>query len=254
MIRDPTYPPLNTLKSVATDVWIVDGPIIRFGMPWPKLPFPTRMTIIRVGERELFVHSPTPLIPSLRTELAEVGEPRWIIGPNRIHFWWIPEWRAAFPLADVYLAPHILEQSAGRIDFGTCPLEHDSGYPWDQDIATLSVTGSYMTEVDFFHHASRTLLLTDLIENFEPQKLDSLMAHWLTWLAGVQDPDGQMPRDMRLTFNKQRPQLKAAVERMIRFDPERVIIAHGRWYDRNGTRELRRAFRWLLDDREARQA
>jgi hypothetical protein len=22
----PTYPPLNTLKSVATDVWIVDGP------------------------------------------------------------------------------------------------------------------------------------------------------------------------------------------------------------------------------------
>jgi hypothetical protein len=37
-----TYEPLNTLKSVADDVWIVDGPVIRFGMPWPKMPFPTR--------------------------------------------------------------------------------------------------------------------------------------------------------------------------------------------------------------------
>ena len=34
---------------------------------------------------------------------------------------------------------------------------------------------------------------------------------------------------------------------MIALDPERVIIAHGRWYDANGTEELKRAFRWLLD-------
>ncbi|HEY9540028.1 MAG TPA: hypothetical protein VIR05_00105, partial [Luteimonas sp.] len=27
------YPPLNTPKPIATDAWIVDGPIIRFGMP-----------------------------------------------------------------------------------------------------------------------------------------------------------------------------------------------------------------------------
>ena len=28
-----TYPPLNTLKPVADNVWIVDGPVIEFGMP-----------------------------------------------------------------------------------------------------------------------------------------------------------------------------------------------------------------------------
>jgi hypothetical protein len=26
-----------------------------------------------------------------------------------------------------------------------------------------------------------------------------------------------------------------------------VILAHGRWYERDGADELRRAFRWLLD-------
>src|SRR3546814_2604514 len=51
------YPPLNTPKPIATDAWIVDGPIIRFGMPWPKMPFPTRMTLLRLGDGDLFVHS-----------------------------------------------------------------------------------------------------------------------------------------------------------------------------------------------------
>jgi hypothetical protein len=28
-----TYPPINMLKAVAEDIWIVDGPVIRFGKP-----------------------------------------------------------------------------------------------------------------------------------------------------------------------------------------------------------------------------
>ena len=80
-------------------------------------------------------------------------------------------------------------------------------------------------------HSSRTL---------------GLLMRWLTWLGGVQHPNGGMPRDMRLTFRNRRPQLRAAVERMIGWNPERIILAHGRWYDANGTAELRRAFDWLL--------
>jgi hypothetical protein len=104
-----------------------------------------------------------------------------------------------------------------------------------------------MTEVVFFHRASRTLILTDLIENFEPRKLGFVM-RWLTWLGGVQDPDGAMPRDMRLTYAKRKDDLRTAVETMVAWNPERVILAHGRWYQTNGTQELRRAFRWLLDN------
>src|SRR3546814_17287482 len=55
-----------------------------------------------------------------------------------------------------------------------------------------------------------------------------------------------MPRDMRRTFVRQRPQLKAAVERMLAWEPERIVLAHGRWYEHDGAAELRRAFGWLL--------
>jgi hypothetical protein len=239
-----TYPPLNTLKPVVDNVWVVDGPIIRFGPHLLRMPFSTRMTIIRCGESDLFIHSPTPLVGSLKAEIDSVGRPRWLIGPNRIHYWWIPEWKEGFPEARVYLAPRVKEQAKEHIDFAFALLDRNSGYPWDADIATLPIAGSYMTEVEFFHRPSRTLILTDFIENFEPGKISSRFIRWLTRLGGVQDPDGQMPRDMRLTFNKER--VRRAIETMIAWDPERIILAHGRWYQRDGVKELTRAFRWAL--------
>jgi len=241
-----TYPPINTLKRIADDLWIVDGPLIRFGLPWLKMPFPTRMTIVRLASGGLFVHSPTLLTPSLQAEVEREGSPRWIVGPNRIHYWWIPDWAAAFPGAAVYLAPRIKEQAKGRITGETLPLDSDRGYPWDAEIATLPVAGRFMTEAVFFHRASRTLMLTDFIENFEPEKLGSFLTRWLTELGGVRDPDGSMPRDMRLTYAK--GTVRAAVETMIGWNPERIVLAHGRWYESNGAAELRRAFRWALED------
>lgn len=240
------YPPLNTLKPVADDIWIVDGPQIRFGLTVLKVQFPTRATIIRLKGGGLFVHSPTPLGAALKAEIDRTGVPRWIIGPNRLHYWWIPDWHAAYPKAEVYLAPRIREQARGRLDFDGHTLDRPSGYPWDDEIKTLPVMGAYMTEVVFFHVASRTLVLTDLIENFESAKIASPFMRFLTWLGGVRDPDGSTPSDMRVSFRKQRPQVKAAVETMIGWDPERIILAHGRWYAANGRAELQRAFRWIL--------
>jgi len=242
-----TYPPLNTLKPVDEGIWIVDGPIIRFGFPWPKMPFPTRMTIIRLDGGKLFIHSPTPLTDALKKQVDDIGAPAWIVGPNRIHYWWIPEWREAFPEAEVYLAPRIREQAGKRIDFPASELAGEEGYPWDASIRTLPVQGRFMTEVVFFHRESKTLILTDLIENFEAKKLPGPVMRFLTWIGSVQHPDGQTPRDLRLTFLPYKDKLKEAVQRMIAWEPERIIVAHGRWYDSNGAAELRRAFRWLID-------
>lgn len=242
-----TYEPLSTLKAVVQDVWVVDGPLIRFGPRPLSMLLPTRMTVIRLGDGDLFIHSPTPLSPELAEELERwAGYPRWIVGPNRLHYWWIPQWHGAYPQAEVYLAPRIREQSAGRVDFAAQQLDRECGYPWDGEITTLPITGNFMTEVVFFHHRTRTLILTDLIENFEPGKTNSRLMRWLIRIGGVRDPDGGMPRDMRVAFRPHKAALRAALERMIAWNPERIILAHGRWYAHAGAYELRRAFRWLL--------
>lgn len=240
-----TYPPLNTLKAIAENVWIVDGPLIKFGPPLVKMPFPTRMTVIRLKDG-LFIHSPTHLTEDLKAQIETLGPVRWIIGPNRIHYWWIPYWHAAFPDAEIWLAPRILEQAGEHIDFDTQEIAGETGYPWDSEIRTLPVSGDYMTEVEFFHPESSTLILTDFIENFEPERQEGWFMRVVTRLGGVAAPYGSMPRDMRVTFRRQKSQLKAAIEKMIDWNPKRVIIAHGKWFEQEGAAELKRAFSWIL--------
>ena len=104
-----------------------------------------------------------------------------------------------------------------------------------------------MNEVDFFHRASRTLILTDLVENFEPERIHCWALRALVRLFRAADPNGSAPLDLRWTFRRQRGALRIAVERMLAWEPERVLLAHGRWYRDHADAELRRAFDWVLE-------
>jgi hypothetical protein len=106
--------------------------------------------------------------------------------------------------------------------------------------------GSYMTEAAFFHTPSRTLVLTDLIENFEPAKVHSVVMRLALRATGRLAPHGSTPRELRLTFlGERRRRLREAVRLMLSWNPERVIFAHGRCFESDGTAKLRAAFRWL---------
>ncbi|MDU8927466.1 DUF4336 domain-containing protein [Alisedimentitalea sp. MJ-SS2] len=236
------YEPLNTLKPAGPGIWIVDGPAIRFyGMP-----FSTRATLVRLEGGDLWVHSPTLLTDGLRDEVAKLGPVAHLVAPNWIHYAYVGEWQAAFPEAVAWAAPGVAERAAkaGR----ELRFDHDLGgeaaATWAGEIEQIIVEGSSVhREAVFFHRASKTLILTDLIENFEAKNLSWWM-RIATRLGGIRDPDGQMPRDMRATF-RDRAALRDAVERMIGWGPERIILAHGRWYENGGVDELKRAFRFL---------
>lgn len=238
------YEPLNTPKSVDRDIWVIDGPAIRFyGMP-----FSTRATVIRLRNGDLWVHSPTRLSEPLRAELDALGPVRHLVAPNWIHYAYVGQWQAAWPDAQSWAAPGVAQRSAKKGMALT--FDHDLGAaaerPWAGQIDQIIVEGSRVhREAVFFHKASRTLILTDLIENFEPAKQVWWMRPILK-IVGISAPDGGMPRDMRATFRNGRPQLRAAVETMIGWAPERVILAHGRWFETGGTAELRRAFGFVL--------
>jgi len=239
------YDPLNALKRVADDIWVVDGPEIAMHYVGIDLPFPTRMTIVRLPTGKPWLHSPIACDDILVSAVRALGSVAFLVAPSTLHYWYLPDWHNVFPDARTF-APASLTSKAHREIRIDEALGDASPEAWLDTMDQCLVTGRLMTEVDFFHRPSRTLILTDLIEDFEPARVRLPWLRWAMKLFGAADPDGKAPYDMQLSFIGHRRALRRAVTRMIDWAPEKIIIAHGRWYDRDGVAELRRAFRWVL--------
>ncbi len=237
------YTPIDTPKAFAPDLWLIDGPAIRFA----GLPFTTRATVVRLPSGVLWVHSPTRLTEGLASALAALGPVAHLIAPNWIHYAYLPEWQAAFPGALLWAAPGVAARAEAH---GTrLRIDHDltdtAPPDWAGTIDQLVVAGSKVhREAVFRHRPTSTLILTDLIENFEPARLPLWMRP-IVRLAGIAAPTGRMPPDMRVTF-RDRAALRASVETMLGWAPERIVLSHGRLFERNATAELRRAFAFVL--------
>ena len=175
--------------------------------------------------------------------MAGLGPVRHLIAPNWIHYACIGEWQALFPDALSYAAPGVVERALkhGMALHFDSALTDNPAVAWAGQIDQLIVKSSLIhREAVFFHIATKTLILTDLIENF-PARLLPFWMRPFAWLGGVLAPDGAIPRDMRRTF-RDRDALRMSVERMIAWGPTRIILAHGDWYRQDGVKQLKRAF------------
>ena len=69
-----------------------------------------------------------------------------------------------------------------------------------------------------------------------------LHARAFAWATGVLAPDGKAPAYLRFVVKRRAAAAREAARRLVALDPERVIFAHGRWFDRHGAAQLRRSF------------
>ena len=244
MASDPdvTYPPLDRLKAVAENVWVVDsGPIRAMG-----LSLPIRMTVIRLGSGGMWLHSPTRFDETLRGEIEAVGPIQNLVAPNIAHWSFLKDWQEHCPGATTSAAPHLRERAqvkaAGiRLDRD---LTGDAPPEWAEEIEQAVVPGAFgFTEVAFFHRPSATLVLTDLIEDLEASKLP---LGTKLFAIVMRANKATSPLQIRVVLRLRRAEAADAVRRLIGWRPERVIFAHGRFFDRDGTRAFRNAMAWLV--------
>ncbi len=239
------YAPLNVPKPVAHDLWIVDGPEIRMRYFGTTLPFPTRMTVVRLPSGGLWLHSPIAWNEALGAALDTLGPVQYLVAPNTLHYWYMPQWQAHFPQARSFALAGLARRARLPLKIDET-LSEQSPPDWCNVLDQCIVPGSLLSEADFFHRPSKTLILTDLIENFEVARVRSPLLRWAIKAFGVADPDGKAPIDMQWSFVGHRKSVRAAAQRMISWEPEQIIIAHGRCYHTQAVDELRRAFRWVL--------
>jgi len=238
------YPPLDTPKPVADDLFIVDSELS--GAMGRVLP--VRMTVVRLPGGDLLLHSPTRFTHALQAELERLGRIRHLVAPNVVHWTFLKEWQRACPDAVTWAAPGLRKRS--QVRKSGVRLDHDlatiAPAEWGGAIALATVPGGLgFRETALFHRPTRTLMLTDLVVNLEPQKVPAAIRP-IARLLGTTAPDGMPPAYLRAVIKLHRPAAAAAAERLLALDPQRVIFAHGRWFERDGAILLRRSLRWLL--------
>jgi len=227
------------LQEIAHNLWIHDGETVNF----LGLPYSTRMTVIKLEQTRLWVYSPTALVPELKTAIDSLGEVSYLITPNKLHHLFLSQWAEAYPQAMRYAAPGLMGKRSDIV-FDK-ELSSEAEPEWRKDIKQTVFFGSpVMKEVVFFHEASKTLILADLIENFDPL-IFTPWKRFLAKLTGILAPNGKTPVDWRMSFVLGKKQARAALKTMLAWQPENIIIAHGQCIFGNATEFLRRSFAWL---------
>jgi hypothetical protein len=226
------------LTSVDDEIWIADGP----NVPFLGIPYPTRATIIRLGDGSLWVCSPIRLDYSLRVAINALGPVRHLVSPNKLHHLHLGEWARVWPEAKLYASPGLARRRRDlRFD---SELGDHPDPAWAQDIDQVTFHGSFaMEEVVFFHRASQTAIVTDLVQRFEPTSLHGWRRVIMT-LDGMVGPTGSTPREWRLSFWN-RAAARRAKRKVIDWNPQRLIVAHGEWARDNGRAVLERALAWI---------
>lgn len=229
------------LQQFGRNIWIADGPNVRD----MGLLFTTRMTVVRLSDGSLWVESPVALSPDVREEINRMGPVRYIVASTQRHIWRLAAWHELYPNAQVW-APRNVRLAVGKAPSTANDLFTDTpATGWKQDLEQVAFKGSsLLKEVAFFHAESRTVIMGDLIQA-NPIMKGHPFRNALITVFGVAHPNGGVPPDIRLSF-KDRELARQSLDRILSWDFDQLIIAHGACVERGAKSHVRDAFHWLL--------
>jgi hypothetical protein len=224
------------LRALGPELWVAERPQRFYG-----LEVGTRMSVMRLADRSLLLHSAVPLDPQLRRELDALGPVRYAVAPNRVHHLYAGDVAKAYPGTRLWIAPGLERKRPDLVYEGI--LGDEAPEPWRGQVEQVFHAGRpFENEVVFFHRASRTLILCDLAFNFRES------AHWLTRLLmrAVRSYGYFGPSKLDPLLIRDRTAARESMRRILAWDFEQVVVAHGDVVLRGGREQLRQGYAWLL--------
>jgi hypothetical protein len=224
-----------TFRKLDERLWVAEHSLKIAGIDFGR-----RMTVVLLSSGELWLHSVAHLTPELREQLDAIGPVRFVVSPNRFHHKYMEHYRAVYPEAELLASPGLPER---REDLSFSGILGDKPDPrWVTDLDQTAFHGNKIsTEIVFLHHASRTLILTDLCFNLPPSRpfftrlaaralgVYNRLAVSLTMRRGMSDHNAA----------------RESLERILQWDFDRVIVGHGDIVETEGRENLERAFAWM---------
>ena len=223
------------LTPIAENLWEVDAPLTVLGMALGH-----RMTVARLPDGALWLHSPVAYSPELAVALATLGPVAHVVAPNCVHDTYLEGWFAAYPAARFHGAKGFAKF---RPDLKFTDALGDAAHPaWSAVFDQHLMRGApRINEVVFLHRASRTVVITDLAFNLGPDM--PLLSRVLLHLNGCYDKFA-CSRLLRSTI-KDRVAFRSSLDHIFAWDFDRLIVSHGRNLESGAKDALRMAFAFL---------
>lgn len=207
----------------------------------PGLHMRGRMVVARLSDGRLWIWSPIPIDDALAREIEALGEVGHIVAPNALHHLHFAAAAERFPSAERWIAPALARK---RPDLAEARrLADEPPAAWAGELEQLRVEGApKLDEVAFFHRASKTLIVTDLVFN---------VLEYRGWLSGLvfrmvgAHKRLAQSRALRMLV-RDRAAAAASARRILAWDFERVVMAHGEIVDRDARARMTEALRWML--------
>ena len=230
------------LEYVRDQIWILEYPI-RFS----GIDLFARMTQIRFANGDLLIHSPCKIDNSLKQDIDDIGQVKYIVAPGNFHHLYVPDFQQSYPDAETFIVPG-LEKKRPDIHFEWI-LGNRPDHRWQDEIDQVLIHGTrFIWEAAFFHKPSKTMILTDLLENIgddyqHPASL--LLRFW--WKAVFRMWNNPKAAPEYQVGWGNRKAVKKCLQRILDWKAERVIIAHGELVENNVNEILSSAWQKVLN-------
>jgi Domain of unknown function (DUF4336) len=216
------------LRAIDQDIWVAEQPLRYLG-----LSLGTRMTVVRLATADLAVISPIPVNETMAAQLNQLGTVSHIIAPNLYHYLFAANFKALYPQAIFWATPGL---AAKKPDLAIDRIiSTDDQKSWD-GLAAI------------FFDGFRTLGLNACYfdESFPP----------LTQFAGriLGCYQSLSPSLLEKIATKDREKVKRSVEQVLRWDFDRVTMAHGSIVEQDGRTKFQQGYEKFLGQAVKRQS
>ena len=201
--------------KLAENIFVLRFPLRLFGMEIGR-----NVTVIRLRHDRLVIHSTAPFDGSDVRQIGQLGTPAWLVDATCFHDTYAQAGREAFPNVP-YLAPPDFPKTAGVPADRLIPAPAE----WEGELQVLALDGiPRIREHVFFHVASRTLIVGDVLFNLG-QNAGRWARFFMRHVARIHRPPDMSPF-FRLMI-RDRAAFAASARAMLAWDFERIIVAHG---------------------------
>lgn len=231
MAADPTWNalPHDPLEAIEDNLWRVEGPL-------PGMGLRRVMTLARLDDGRIVIHSAVPLDDASMTRIEQWGRPGFLVVPSRYHRRDAPAYKRRYTDLCV-LCPRAARPYVERVV--SVDGDYDA-FPSGQSVRLRHLEGTANREGVMIveHRAGTTLVFNDLVFNMPHTRgLEGWVLRHVTRSSG----GPRFTRISRAFVIKDRSRLKAELLQFAETPKlRRIIVAHHRVIDEEPASVLRK--------------